>query len=160
MRLGNFLGAQVALCRTSVAHAHGPGTVTAYSFTGLAAGNQLFVGTGCCLPYPLVAARITFREDCATPQLTTCQGYYHGESRTPYSRNRTLCKVRLSCARTVGHPLQCWCREVRDGRFWCGQSGRYAAAARLSRSRNLLLLPSQSQLLAKFRSPKAPRAIT
>jgi hypothetical protein len=73
-----FLGAEVALCGTSIAHALGPGNVTAFSFAGLAAGNEKFAAFQ-DVGFPDKSFyRITSLNDTVPQQLTPSQGFYHG----------------------------------------------------------------------------------
>ncbi|KAJ9155802.1 Alpha/beta-hydrolase [Coniochaeta hoffmannii] len=71
-------GAEVALCGTSISHGLGPGTVTAFSFAGLAAGNEQFADYQ-DVGFPNKSFyRITSLNDTVPQQLTPAQGYYHG----------------------------------------------------------------------------------
>lgn len=78
MRLTKALGAEVALCGTSIAHALGPGNVTAYSFAGLAVGNEKFAAYQDAAFPSKSFYRITSLNDTVPQQLKPSQGYYHG----------------------------------------------------------------------------------
>ncbi|KAB5558243.1 Alpha/Beta hydrolase protein [Coniochaeta sp. 2T2.1] len=71
-------GAEVALCGTSIAHALGPGTVTAFSFAGLAAGNEQFAAYQDAGFPDKSFYRITSLNDTVPQQLKPSQGYCHG----------------------------------------------------------------------------------
>lgn len=157
MRLINVLGAEVALCGTSIAHALGPGNVTAYSFAGLAVGDEKFAAYQDAAFPDKSFYRITSLNDTVPQQLKPSQGYYHGGTEywiskepDPSPSDIVVCKGQsdINCnagavkngTSSPGVTSVCIKKSIRPGRW------QMSLTLRMAGSRNVFLLAHPGQL--------------